>query len=226
MAEQPYFCSVAVPAALGGLTRAAAFNSARWQVDVLNLHFLEGEPELHQRVLQVAREWTGPSMARLRLNTDPGSPADVRISFTPGLGSWSYLGTQAQQVNSAEPTMNFGWITPDSDEKTLRQVVLHEFGHAIGLIHEHQNPATPIQWDVEAVIKDQSGPPNYWNRAQVHSNIFQAYDPAELTGTEVDPHSIMMYPVPAHWTLDGFSVGWNTELSPTDRRFIHDAYPW
>lgn len=226
MAGQPYFCSVASARALGGSTRAAAFNAARWEVDVLNIHFLDGEPGLQQRVLQAARDWTGPSMARLRFTNDPASPSDVRISFTPGLGSWSYLGTQAQQVHGAEPTMNFGWITPHSDQQTLRQVVLHEFGHAIGLVHEHQNPSGPIRWNIEAVLKDQSGPPNYWNRAQIQSNILDPYDPGQLSGTATDPHSIMMYPVPAHWTLDGFSVGWNTELSASDRQFIHAAYPW
>ena len=32
--------------------------------------------------------------------------------------------------------------------------ILHEFGHALGLAHEHQNPAitSTIRWDETAVI--------------------------------------------------------------------------
>jgi len=36
----------------------------------------------------------------------------------------------------------------------------------------------------------------------------------------------MMYPIPASWTTDGFSVGLNTGLSTTDKTFIAEAYPW
>ena len=47
--------------------------------------------------------------------------------------------------------MNYGWLTPDSDDDELRRVVLHEFGHALGLIHEHQNPEGGIEWNEPAV---------------------------------------------------------------------------
>ncbi len=36
----------------------------------------------------------------------------------------------------------------------------------------------------------------------------------------------MMYPIPASWTTDGFSVDLNSELSATDVEFIREAYPW
>lgn len=226
MRNQQYFCSVPVPELWGGLTRAAVLDAARWDVNILNIQFLDGSPVLHDRVLAAARQWVGPGMGHVRLVNDPASPADIRITFTPGLGSWSYLGIQAQQVNAAEATMNFGWITPQSTQQKLEQVVLHEFGHALGLIHEHQNPQQPINWDIQAVLKDQSGPPNNWSPEQVRSNIFAKYEPDALTGTDLDPQSIMMYPIPAHWTLDGFNVGFNETLSAVDRSFIATAYPW
>jgi hypothetical protein len=42
----------------------------------------------------------------------------------------------------------------------------------------------------------------------------------------VDRDSIMMYPIPASWTLDGFSADMNRELSQTDIDFIRSAYAW
>ncbi len=105
-------------------------------------------------------------------------------------------------------------------------MVLHEFGHTLGLIHEHQNPSRPINWNRAAVIADLSGPPNNWDAETIENNIFKRYDPGELSSTPTDPESIMMYPIPAAWTTDGFSVGLNEDLSTTDRDFIKGAYPW
>jgi serralysin len=104
--------------------------------------------------------------------------------------------------------------------------VTHEFGHALGLIHEHQNPDKPISWNREAVIADLSGPPNSWDQQTIENNIFKRYEKTEVATTPTDPDSIMMYPIPATWTVDGFSVGLNTNLSEFDRKFIAGAYPW
>jgi hypothetical protein len=38
--------------------------------------------------------------------------------------------------------------------------VIHEFGHALGLIHEHQNPSGGIQWNKPVVCRYYEGPPN------------------------------------------------------------------
>jgi serralysin len=165
-------------------------------------------------------------MANLSLKVVEGGDADIRVAFEQGDGSWSYLGTMCQQIPSGEPTMNYGWLVPDSDDDELRRVVLHEFGHAFGLIHEHQNPNRPIAWNRAAVIADLSGPPNNGDEATIENNIFKRYDLAELSSTPVDADSIMMYPIPAAWTTDGFSAAMNEELSETDKNFIRDAYPW
>jgi hypothetical protein len=106
----------------------------------ITVWFLGGDPELHVRVRAVAAKWTGPGMANVEFLFLDNGPADIRIVFGPGQGSWSYLGTQCRQVDPSEPTMNYGWLTPNAPDDVLRPVVLHEFGHALGLIHEHQHP--------------------------------------------------------------------------------------
>jgi serralysin len=227
MTENPrHYCMVPMPDKLSGQERAFVLNEVKWHPGTqIRVHFLDGDRDLQKRVIETAREWTGPQMANLGLELAGSADADVRIAFEQGNGSWSYLGTEAQRVRSGQPTMNFGWLTPDSDDVELHSVVLHEFGHALGLIHEHQNPVNAIDWNRAAVINDLSGPPNNWDAATIDNNMFTHYNAAEGTGTAVDPHSIMMYPIPASWTDGKFSVGFNSELSETDKEFIRGAYP-
>ena len=134
-------------------------------------------------------------------------------------------GTMCRNIAEPNPTMNYGWLTPASEETELRRVVLHEFGHAIGLIHEHQNPKGGIKWNKAAVINDLSGPPNNWDAATIENNMFRYYPPRDVVATSVDPLSIMMYPIPKSWTVDGFSAGLNGELSPNDKTLVRSAYP-
>lgn len=226
-ANERHYCLLPMPQAATGRTRAAILNEFRWDPGTtIRVTFLDGDPGLRKRVQDVSKEWTGPAMANVELSFVEDADADVRIAFVPGDGSWSYLGTMAQQIPLGRQTMNYGWLTPDSDDDEVRRVVLHEFGHALGLIHEHQNPDHPIAWNRDAVIAALSAPPNSWDLETIENNIFKAYDPAEVRATPVDKLSIMMYPIPATWTLDGFSAGLNGELSQTDISFIREAYPW
>lgn len=222
-----HYCMLLMPAEAQGRERAALLNEFKWEPGTrIRVHFTEGDPKLQERVREVAEEWTGAQMANLYLQFVEEGDADIRVAFQQGDGSWSYLGTVCQQIPADQPTMNYGWLTPDSTDDELRRVVLHEFGHALGLIHEHQNPNRPIAWNRAAVIADLSRPPNNWDLPTIEHNIFKRYDPAALDSTPVDPTSIMMYPIPASWTTDGFSAALNRELSETDREFIRTAYQW
>ena len=203
--------------------RSAILTSAKWEVGAdITIRFLGGASELQQRVRVVAQEWTGTGMANLNFVFMNEGPTNIRISFEQDNRSWSYIGTQCNQIKETAATMNYGWLTLDSSDDELRRVVLHEFGHAIGMIHEHQNPKDGgIKWNRSAVIKDLSGPPNNWDLATIETNMFKMY---EANGTPVDNKSIMMYPIPLAWTLDGTSAGLNSVLSPTDKQFVRDTY--
>ncbi len=214
------------PKAEPGRTRAALLNQAKWpDGSTIKVSFLDGEPGLQKKVQQVAKEWCVPMMANLNLLfIKQKTKGDIRISFKYP-GSWSVLGTTCFNItNRRKPTVNFGWLTSESTDDEIRRVVLHEFGHALGLVHEHQNPGGQIQWNRDQVIKDLSGPPNNWPLDVITFNMFDAYAQDETTFTHMDPNSIMMYPIPASWTLDGFSTGLNADLSPLDRQFIRQMY--
>ena len=102
--------------------------------------------------------------------------------------------------------------------------MLHEFGHALGLIHEHQNPGGRIPWNRDVVYDALSGPPNNWSKETIDRNMFQPWDEKETNFTSIDPESIMMYPIPAAWTDGAFTVDLNDTLSETDKQFIASIY--
>ena len=209
-----------------GADKAALQKASKWDAgEIITVSFLDGDPAVQSRVRAVAQEWTAPGMANLTLSfRRDTTDTDIRISFQ-FVGSWSVVGKTCRNVPAPKATMNYGWLTPASTDDELRRVVLHEFGHALGLIHEHQNPAGGINWDRPAVIADLSGPPNNWDLPTIEFNMFTPHVAAETNFTALDPTSIMMYPIPAHWTTDGFSSDLNTDLSPTDCQFIRDEYP-
>lgn len=212
-------------AAGAGTTRAALQKDSKWRTgDPITVAFMSGDAKLQRRVRRVAQRWIAPGLANLRLVFNNEPDADVRIAFQQGDGSWSTIGTTCRQVSRGQATMNFGWIDANSPEEELRSVVLHEFGHAIGLIHEHQSPVGGFKWNRDAVIKELSGPPNGWSVSEIEFNVLNPASPEEVDATAMDPASIMMYPIPASWTTDGFSTLLNSDLSGTDKRFIHKQY--
>lgn len=227
MANKNQWCFAWFAQAPGeGKDRAALVKGAKWNPgDLITVSFLDGDPAVQKKVKQAALGWTAPGLANLTLQfLRAKTKGMIRISFKYE-GSWSVLGTTCKQIlNKREPTMNYGWLTPASTDDEIQRVVLHEFGHALGLIHEHQNPGGEIHWNREAVIEELSGPPNNWPLDVIEHNIFEPYAKAETNFTEVDPQSIMMYPIPAHWTTDGFSAALNNGLSTLDRQFIREQY--
>ncbi len=204
-----------------GRPRMALISQALWKPGTtIKVRFMDGEPGVQRKVEDVAHTWE--DHANLRFDFGDHADATVRISFEQE-GSWSYLGTVAQQIPAHEPTMNYGWLTPDSEEEEYWRVVLHEFGHAMGAIHEHQSPDVQIPWDKEAVYAYYAR--QGWSRTQVDNNLFKAYSPEGIQFSRFDPQSIMLYAVDNALTIGDWEVGWNTRLSGQDQGFIAAQYP-
>ena len=95
----------------------------------LHVRFLDGEPVVQQKVEAIAHMWEDFANIKLAFDDDPN--AEIRVSFTLGAGSWSYLGTDALTIPKNMPTMNYGWLHPNTPTQEYHRVVLHEFGHAL-----------------------------------------------------------------------------------------------
>jgi hypothetical protein len=160
----------------------------------------------------------------------PLDQSECRIMFVEARGAWSTLGTQSLDTSKNEPTMNLGWIDNDTDYdnevyKGTGIVVLHEFGHLLGMIHEHSRSDVAFQWNKEVVYKQLGGKPNNWSKEDCDTQIFQAYQKSEFNGSEYDKDSMMHYFFPSSYFLADPGLKKITEMSETDKFWLSKKYP-
>lgn len=200
----------------------------------INIKFLNGDSYLQSKVKQYAQQWL-TSDCLIKFNwVATNVNADVKIAFkwNGDEGSWSYIGTDCKSIAQNKPSMNFGWLDSNTSEMEFSRVVLHEFGHALGFIHEHQHPFANIPWDKPKVYAYYAL--QGWNKAKVDQNVFNLYpdlkptdprstaDPRGYSG--YDKTSIMHYAVDQTLTIGGYSTPWNYYLSETDKEVFLGYY--
>lgn len=176
----------------------------------LRVRFIGGSAAQRANAKLQAGWWQAACNIKFDFNDAPD--AELRVSFDANDGAWSYVGTDNQGIPLNSATMNLGF----EDGGTAA----HEFGHAIGLSHEHQNPQGGIQFNEPVVIAALAGSPNFWNEATTRHNVLAKYRADQLNGTAFDPKSIMLYFFPAAWTLNGIATSANHVLSDLDKSFV------
>ena len=204
----------------------ALLKSKLWENgDNLSVEFIGGSTELQEKVLYHAKKWEEYANIKFFNYADDIVPgiARIRVSFEEG-GSWSTLGQDARNVGLKNPSMNLSF-TDETDDLYIQRVTLHEFGHALGAIHEHQSPASTIQWDEEAVLDHYVGVLGHPEQL-IRDNFFFKYSSDIAEHSEYDPKSIMHYTLRNEFTLNDFAVGDNYELSELDKAFIGEVYPF
>lgn len=201
--------------------RASGHKNKFWTPgQTLRVKFIGGTTFLKNKVQTYIQQWSNNANIHFQIVTAGNS--EIRVAFDVNNGNWSYVGKDNLNIAQSAKTMNLA-IDNNSSETTIRRKVLHEFGHAIGLEHEHQQPYASIPWNKPAVYQYYANSDG-WSQAEVDANILNKKDPKLTNNTSYDPTSIMHYPVSAALTTNGFSIPWNTELSTLDKDFMKKKY--
>jgi hypothetical protein len=237
--------------------------------------FLDGDGDLHRQVMEATREITEAcnlafdfgeteeGQFRQWTEGDTEYQAEIRVSFDKQ-GYFSLVGIDSIDPNIGSPfgrvggrpnqaSLNLGGYTVQLPAR-WRGTVRHEFLHAVGFHHAHQNMRGPCQasfrWDDDPgyqPTRDQDGRfipdpngrrpgiytylagfPNFWDRAKVDHNLKTEEDPNVVAGP-FDPASVMLYRFP-----DSFYKTTPSRCAPTtdgqslsegDRRGLQLLYP-
>ncbi len=185
---------------------------------VLRVHFMDKKPPFERAIRRFLPLWS--VYANIRFEFSAEKDAEIRVAFKEGDGNWAYIGTDCMSIPLDQPTMNFAWMDPPEAS------VLHEFGHVLGMMHEHNHPKG-IHWRKPLVYKSMSGPPNFWDKTVTDHNMFSTWSASEFPMVKpFDPASIMAYFMPKEWTSLDADFGHKDSLSTTDKAFIEQLYPF
>jgi hypothetical protein len=202
--------------------RLGVYTAKMWKPGrTLRVLFRGGTPIVRDKVMKNAVIWS--EYANIKFEFVTSLPAEIRVGFKEGDGSWSFLGTDALNKPDNVNTMNFGSFRDDTSDEDFARTTIHEFGHALGCVHEHSQPNAKIKWIKERVYEYYAQ--FHWTKEDVDDQIFSHYTGEQVSATAHDPLSIMHYHVDKSWTEDGLSVDWNYKLSELDKAFIRKMYP-
>ena len=210
------FSNVAVEAD-GMLAAYIPTNTTLWMnyrnisVKFLNPQILDtwtvgrGEKMTTSDILFWANEWhrRGEGIIPSFVIAREGEESDIRVHLTNYGGSRSFVGMRATSASRDQPTMYLQLNANDDQEN--RGIVIHEFGHALGLGHEHQR--SDFWESIKKYIDVQKMKDDYHIKSDAFFKRNWGIDNnAELGcySIEYDPESVMHYPFKIEWLTDGY----------------------
>lgn len=222
-AEMRFCATIAAPKST---SRAVGSPTSYWKKgQTIRIGFMGTATESQKDfVKKCGMEWD--TILGLNFTYPDSGPYDIRWSFNTSLGAYSYIGNYCATLPQSTPSGNigWGWNLKDATGKYLDGVARHEWGHALGAMHEQCNRNSGICWVPSVIYAKLGGPPNYWDKATVDNNVLRVCGP-EYQATAWDRFSIMQYGAPADWICSGVGIAATQFLSALDIVFWGSIYP-
>ncbi|WP_438868853.1 M12 family metallopeptidase [Pseudomonas sp. L1(2025)] len=191
------------------------------QNSTITIAFMDTSPA-HRALIQKHIEKNYAHLINLKLNFVEGTQGDIRISTSAAIaGDWSVVGTGALTVPANEPTMH---LDPQNTEDIFKMNILHEFGHALGLRHEHKHPDRTLEFNLPKIYKLYMQQFNL-DKIDVYEQILQKLNPADIIASDYDQKSIMHYNLSRLILWKQQSTGYNFNLSNADKALLQSIYP-
>lgn len=199
--------------AVGVAASSTGFQSGQ----TVNLAFEGSDTNVIINALYILKEFAFPF---INLNFQIGRTGDSVITIRFKKDSSS------SGKNISGNTTGIGTKNPIITLYTFNQgVLLHEFGHALGMFHEFQNPApnNPVTWDTDKVYAYYIGKLK-WTKENVQTQILNRRDKSKSLYTTWDNESIMNYNIIPGLTLTPVQIFKSQEYSLGDKEWFALRY--
>lgn len=219
--SQPTSSDTPSTSTVSRVKRGVAVKQALWpQNATITIAFM-GATEAEREYIQRNLEDTFSGLINLKLKFVEGTQGDIRISTSKeSSGTWSAFGINALKVPAGKPTMHIDFDAP----RDLLADILHEFGHALGLGHEHQHPDRPLDFNTPKAYEYFKTKYN-WPHSYTYEQILKKYKPADVITHPYDENSVMLYPLSEEVLWKQAATGFNSTLSEEDEIFLASLYP-
>jgi hypothetical protein len=188
-------------------------------VVTLGCAFLSGTDRQQRTARYCAEKWMANGLED-RIRFEFGVPLD-RAQVRIAIGRFGYLaqvGNNAKGIAPGQPTVQLY-------QGLERKKVMHEFGHVLGLRHEHQHPSRRQALKEQAVI-DYFHQHEGWTPAVTYDAILKTWgeDHRCIGHPDFTYDSIMSYDIPGRLTVDGRPVKMARRISPNDFKCLIGLY--
>lgn len=193
--------------------------------DVISVYLSpnNGSDWIRNRIQFYAKEWE--RFANIKFEFIPDfKAAKIKVGLFSTGQSWSWMGRDVLFNPFNKYTMNFGWLDANTTELEMSRVITHEFGHALGFHHEHQSPASPLQWNLDKTYK-YFLEKNTWSSIEVDFNVINKFNQNNTNYSAYDRNSIMHYTIPDDLLLSGSGATTNYWISLMDGQYARLWYP-
>jgi formylglycine-generating enzyme required for sulfatase activity len=229
-------------------TRGVFTSLYRWNssFNPINVCFFDSKPEQRRQVVEVASEWTklgaaiplnfGSAAENYATCTGRSSDEHIRVGFVPDGTIWSAVGMESikepLKYPLDKPSMNFGYKPSIGDER-IRRAILHEFGHALGLEHEHQHPDVKCWPNAfhTRILEDYLKNTMKWSKAAILTNLafLNRGGTLGIKTTDFNQKAVMIYGFPPRFYKEGDKsrcyADEMAEISEPERELMAQLYP-